>query len=337
MLRKTILAVVLIIATAPISRADKKIAFSLSPSLVKTYGETEYIMDIVGPLDDGTGVLRTATIKSHLVFPLDVTMIGLAAGLNEIADPNRWSVEASFQTSISDPSGLMTDDDWDGLEGVYDVTHFSSTESRAEISSIIVSLEATYRILDRYPFTLSVLAGGRYQKIQQDIIGYDGWQRDYNVLSEEYEGPAAILGNGLAMTYEITFKQPLVGLVARLQPQPDLALDLKAAYAPVFYDDEDDHVLRGKISLSDGDGHGALAGFNLHYGQTRTYGAAPFWDITSELVYINANGGQTQEWYVDELAGDGSVLVEAGTVLIGIPHEINSTQYNVGVKVGVKF
>ena len=337
MLKKTLLVTLLIFAAGTTALAEKKLAFTISPSIIKSYGETKYTMDLQGPLDDGTGTLRTATIRSELEFPLDITYAGFSAGLHPSNDPAAWSIEAHIQTSISDPDGKMTDDDWDGLDGIYNVTHFSSTESNTEGNAIILSLEVTYRIFNREPFSLSLFAGGRYQKIEQDINDFTGWVRPFDNIAMTYDAPVNIAGHVPALTYEITFKQPLAGLMARLQPRAGLSLDLKAAWAPVFYSDVDDHLLRSKLSLSDGDGHGALASFRLRYGTTRDYGATPFWDITSELVYINANGAQTQEWYVDETTGGGEVLVEEGTLLTGIPHEINSTQYNIGLRVGLEF
>lgn len=335
----------LLLVPLTIVQAENKLEFSVSPSFGHTYGETEYIMDITSAFIDENGDLIVDEfgqpiifqLKSQLEYPLDVVTAGVNVRLNSVADPSKWSLEAGIFTSVNDPGGIMKDSDWEGAIGYFPLTQWSYTESSAKMSSLMLNVEATHRVLSPGKLRISALGGFRYHRIEQELFGVDGWQRTFDDINMEFEDPFFfdLLGDTQVLYYEVKYIMPLIGLHSTTDLSPNLSAGLKTIFSPVWYKDVDDHVLRNKISEADGNGLGFIGSLTARYWLGSRGGAAvPYVDFFAEYTTISTTGSQTQKWYGDdEITPDD----DTGNFIAGIPHDVNATLYHLGLKIGMSF
>jgi hypothetical protein len=312
------------------------VKFSVSPVIAKQFGYTEYQLDIQGAVIAPTGDTLLRKARSLLEFPVDVMMGGISVTvMSAPAEKHPWSVEAGILTNIGDPEGRMKDFDWDRVPGYYDLL-WSYTESDAEMQSIILSLEITREMYRRNSLGVSLLAGFRYQRIWQTIDNYTGWQRQLDEPTLQYGDPINFAVAGVeALTYEVKYASPRVGLMARLGSQHRSSVSAKAVFAPVFASDEDDHLQRNKISTASGNGPGISAGFKAHLMTRGNEKATPFVDIVADLHSLTVSTSQTQRWYGDDPATPS--IDDTGSISAGIPHKIRSTQLSLGLRFGISF
>ena len=343
MKRPALAAIVLglVLAVTPLSQAQGSSArssfqpeFYVKPSFMYSFGETEYVMDIAVP-DDQLGVLR---LKSQLEFPLDAAYGGGAAGMYLSRHGRKvWRFEAGFWTSFTDPGGTMYDHDWWNLRtGTFE--KFSYTESAVEMKAILFRVEVAREIYTGTNYGLSLFVGFRHHKIEQDVIGFTGWQIVDDAGTVVQVDAPGLLG----IVYDVTYNLPHAGVMLTYDLGRTAEFATKAAYSIVMVSDVDDHVLRGKIAESDITGNGLLGGANLRFNIGPPRRSQLFLDLGGEFYYLRASGSQVQRWYADEVIIDPDtnqeiVITEAGTVIPGIPHDINKTAFHVGASVGIEF
>ena len=312
--------------------------FQIAPSIGHHFGKTEYILDASYALPDTLGIYNTYRIKSQLEFPLDVFTVGFDLNLSPDTPEKKWSVEAGFYTNFNDPGGIMKDSDWLGIERHIDFTKFSYTESKTKMRMYVFNTAFSHHLTKFQGMNISFTGGFRYQTIKQDIMGLDGWQSQLDTLNLILLPPVSFsLDDNLQVGYyEITFKQILLGLTTELYNTGKFTARLKTLYAPVYFDDFDDHILRHKTSTSDGDGSGFIASADFSYRlPNHSKSKNTFISGSFEILTLNANALQEQRWYGDDPATPGED--DTGNIQRGIPHEINSTQFNFGLKVGLTF
>ncbi len=321
------------------TNSQAAVQFTFSPELGVMGGTTEYELDVIfnDTTNSGIGVKRRIT--SLLEFPLDVTIGGISGEIHPMEDQTRWSIGLKFLTNLNNPSEKMIDTDWDEMKTIFPYTKWSETNSNAEIDLTILDAEFRFRIVQKKSMDISILAGGRYQRIYQEAIGLDGWQRKFNVDSNLYDPSFdfSYFQDTVVGTYEIKLKQFKVGIQSEIYLSSLFTSQLKIAFAPVFFDDKDDHVLRNKLSTASGDGKGIITGFNLRY--HNSYGILSYVQLNATYNYLTANSSQTQWWYDDEVHTDPNsqeviIDIEKNTIISGIPHTIRSTQYGVSVQFG---
>jgi hypothetical protein len=332
-----LISVVFVLSLAQTSLAQNKVKFTVIPQLSQSFGLTEYIMDIADPQEEGIYVL-----KSQLEFPLDVAMAGVTVGVHSTRDTlYAWSLEGGYFLNIEDPGGIMKDHDWETVWRVIgtdtvtywgEVEKFSYTESRAEMKSALITVEGYLRVFQKRRFDIDLWGGFRYQKIEQNIIGYKGWQlkRDSSVARVVY-----VSSTDSAAYYRVTFNTPYVGLRSNIRLNPNTSLSAKTAFALVWASDFDDHLLRNKIATADITGKGFISGVSLRHQMPHNGKIQPFFELVGEFVYLHASGSQTQSWYGDDPASPD--YDDTGVVRSGIPHEINNRQASVGLRVGLGF
>ena len=316
--------------------AESQVKFALAPQVWQNFGYTEYIMDMAFVTDSGPYLL-----KSQLEFPLDVTMAGIMGGLYSTRNTlYAWSVEVGYFSNVDDPGRVMKDHDWETVWRVIgpdtviywgQVEKFSYTKSKAEMKSHLLTAEGFLRVLHKKHFDLDIWGGFRYQKIEQDIIGYEGWQllRDSSVARD-----TAVSGTAPAIYYRVTYKTPHLGLRSNIRLGQYSTLGARAAFALVWTSDFDDHLLRKKTARANISGHGFISSMNARYLIPAGGRFQPFFELAAGFLYFHASGNQTQRWYGDDPITEDD---DTGLSLSGIPHEINSLQVSVGVKVGVAF
>ncbi len=321
--------------------AEKAVRFTVDPFISHNFGYTEYIMEWSGylatPTDTGPYFL-----SSELEFPLDVIMLGAKIGLHSTKDTiYAWSIEAGYSTNLDDPGGIMKDHDWETVKRVIEgdtvyswgqVEKFSYTESSAEMNSTQLTLDGFLRVFHKRNFSLDLWGGFRYQKIEQDIIGYNGWELIRNT-SEAFVVPKA--GNKLALYYRVTYKSPHLGLRSNIKLGTRVRLTTQAAFAPVWVSDLDDHLLRFFTTTADINGSGVVSGAGIHMNLSNTSTLTSVVSLTCDLLYFHASGNATQESYDNPATPE----IDEGESLPvpGVPHEINTFQLNVGLRVGLTF
>lgn len=324
------------------SSARGQLEFSLSPSFSMLSGGTEYSLRASGIFVDSSFTEVKQTIASLLEFPLGSKFGGFNFKLNPKFDRTRWQVNLSVHTSLTNPSAKMIDTDWDEALPYYTETKFSFTESDAELSMLNFNLELTYRVFKIKKTAVSFLVGVHYQKITQNIIGFDGWQKRLDA-NKVWSAPIFFSSDEPALDYEIKFTQPQVGILTAIEFSPQFITSAKAAFAPVFYSDRDDHLLRHKLSTSSGDGNGFLGSLNATYHFKNNPDIKRYFiALNIDYFWANPQGKQKQVWYDDELRYNREediyeVAVPKGTVIGGIPHFIKSSQTMLSLQIGISF
>ncbi len=331
--KKLALAVLCILFFSTNSQAA--LQFTFSPEFGVMGGTTEYEMDIKGYfiVDDGTTLDTTIRrVTSLLEFPLDISIGGVSGEVHSIEDPMKWSLGIKYLTNLNNPNSKMIDTDWDEVQTKFPYTKWSETNSDAEINMTILDAEARFRIVQKSSMDISILAGGRYQKIYQDIIGLDGWQRQFDTVAYIYEEPFYFsrYDNEVVGTYELKLKHFKVGMQSDIYLSNLFTSQFKIVFAPVFFDDTDDHVLRKKLSTASGDGKGFIAGFNLRYNNSKRF--LSYIQLSTSYNYFTANGSQVQKWYGDD---PGTSEDDTGDIISGIPHIIRTKQYSISLQIGL--
>lgn len=317
-------AIITLFLSNPLSAQTKPYSLNFKPYIGLSSGKTEYIIDIKIPYE---GLIYF--VKSQLEFPLDQTMIGGEVELKLSPGTQReWAFTVGLYTQVNDLAGKMYDHDWTNYpDRIY--RKISYTESDAEGKNNILLVEIDKMVLIGKRGSLSLTGGFRYQNIDQDIIGFKGWQLDPD---NSYEPFSFDVPNIEALTYEVIYKLPNAGFRIQYYINNKINLRSRIAYTRAFISDFDDHKLRFKTTESDITGNGLLADFGLRMNFGPTPGKGFFIEFDGDFTYIKASGTSTQSWYGNDPAGDDD---ETGEVHIGIPHEINTTQFRVGLVLGL--
>jgi hypothetical protein len=303
------------------ARAQSKIStgrFIVSSEMTVLTGSTDYEID--ANAFDPDAADSVSRIRSMLEFPLDVTLFGASASLAIGGPEQLWTAEVGFETSVSDPGKLMTDVDW--------INEFpvSYTESNATVSLVMFSGHIYRRVLTRESTSLDLLAGVSYQKIEQDVVGFDGWQDlDQNGVR------SPVRGTDTAIIYEVTYISPELGALAKIDISRSLAANILFTSGMVFASDRDDHPMRGWVSEGDATGVALDSRVDLRFYPPLSQELRLSIGVFGRMRYFYSEGNTTKTWYRDE----GSV--SAGTVDADIPYTIKSTQPSFGINVGMTF
>lgn len=337
-------------ATAQDSSYRKSLSLSAEPFAARTWGKTSYRLEL---RDASAPVGELSYLASELEYPVNQTMLGVRLNLlSHYEGVGDWRLTLAAAHSVTNPTGTMYDSDWQTQVGGFDGM-FSYTESSAEGSVVLLDFEAAKRILGSRQYSVSLTAGVRYQKIEQEIDNFAGWQLvgprlDYVAFSQ----------TGLAaLTYELTYTWlPVGGVALDWYASDKLSMSAGFGMGRVHAEDIDDHLLRFKLSTADGDGYGVLGrvGITLDLPK-QTSGLQPFMGFDVDFMSVKVDGTQVQEWYEDELGyvydeatGDPiidpetgqpqqEVLAAKGTRITGIPHEFRSTQVSLALRFGFTF
>ncbi len=311
---------ILIIVSSSIAQS-KQFSLSFKPYIGFNSGKTEYIME----LKDIMGNF----LKSQLEFPLDQTMVGGEIDLKILPGTNsEIGFTIGYYTNLNDPSGKMYDHDWWNFR-TGSIEKFSYTESDVEGTNNIMLVEVDKLVLLNENGSLSLTGGFKYQKIEQEIFGINGWQLDPDNDWEPFEFNLPDIN---ALYYEITYKLPNIGFRVDYNIVQALSLQSRIAYTRAFITDYDNHKLRFKQTDADITGNGVLADFTVHWNFESMPLKGLFVELSGDVTSIKATGKSTQSWYGDDPVEDGD---ETDQVFDGIPHEINTTQYRFGIAVGM--
>ena len=237
-----------------VSWEDNK--FSISAGFGLMAGHTTY--QIGGHVDTPQGSDDIHFPLSELKFPLDVYIGALngAVKLNE-----KWKIKAGLKKNITSESGKMEDSDWgilylEGEPGADPDSLDIYSESDTEVDLFIMDIAARYYFNEKTHKRLKFLffIGGRYiyQKFDFDVSDLDQWYPSRPYLEHDYV-------SGKVLTYEVTKHIPALIIGTELFTKGNLSLDAVLGYSPIVtVEDEDNHILRDKISKAECDGDATL-------------------------------------------------------------------------------
>lgn len=273
-------------------------------------------------------------IGSELIFPLDMTIGGVRG---EIArrenSQSLWSIQGEIAVGLGEPGNPFTDRDWYDISPGLEV-NFSYTESDVTASYLKLDLEGAYLLYSNQTIHLSLIGGVGYTSISQEAEGYVGAVLiEYNDTLLTYQ---PLTSSRRALTYDISYITPRLGLRPRFDFGPQVTLELSAAGSPIVYiDDRDDHLLRFFTLEADGRGYGFFGGglLEFRFGRGQRH-AGQFLRLSGELTAIGADLSSAIAWYGDDPIDQDD---NTGQSAFGIPHEIRSTQYQVALHFGITF
>ncbi|HEX2897003.1 MAG TPA: omptin family outer membrane protease, partial [candidate division Zixibacteria bacterium] len=279
---------------------------------------------------DTAGRLVNLTTRSLLEYPLDVVMVGGSFGIMSLEESEKfWSIEASYYTNLNDPKKSMFDSDWLTLENNFGETLVSYTHSNAEMSTTLINIEATRELFSSGNARIAILAGFRHQKIEQRIIGYNGYfvNDPYNPSTTQQD----VTYDDDALYYRVVYKGPQLGALTRIDLTDNIQLDLKTAGSLTWVNDFDDHYLRNFHTFADGHGLGFISNLNVRWFWNRQFGGhATFIDFMGSFDYYESNISDTREQYQYS-----PFEAPAGYTTGGLPHDIKSKQVRLGLRFGM--
>jgi outer membrane protease len=253
----------------------------------------------------------SSLLESRLVWPLDSSLVGIGG---EAGRDGRWAVGFSVRTNASSAGGAMEDSDWiDRVKFIFSTSDVSS----GDFSALLVSLQAARRLA---AFDWGhVSAEGGY-----DYRYFDLTASDLDQFSPLGIAEFAAVVPGPVVTYKTFFSIPHAGVALTWAPEGRLSVTGRVHLGYAFVRDEDDHLLRFKLSKGETDGLAFLSGLEGTYALTRRF------SISSGVEYLSlrTDGTQNQVFY------DGPSL---GLAFAGIPNEIDSEQVTVTVRLTARF
>lgn len=317
-------------ATANLSLASKDFNFYFTPSAFHMFGRTEYEFSLTEQVTDTAGRLVNLTTRSLLEYPLDVVMVGGSIGIMSLEESDKfWSIEASLYTNINNPKKSMFDSDWLTLDSNFDETLVSYTHSNAEMSTTLINIEATRELFSLNNVSIGILAGFRHQKIEQHIVGYNGYfvNDPYNPNTSQQ----SVTYDDDALYYRVVYKGPQLGALTRIDLNDNIQVDLKTAGSLTWVDDFDDHFLRNFHTFADGHGLGFISNLNVRWFWNRQLGGRhTFIDFMGSFDYYESNITETREQYAYS-----PFEAPAGYTTGGLPHDIKSQQVRFGLRFGL--
>lgn len=300
---------------------------TIYPKISYIAGHSTYELDI------GLGTDR---IQSELKFPTNSVAIGASLEIRSAVDDRlAWQITATGGVTPGDPSGKMIDTDWSYLgNGTYDI--WSYTESKPAGQALFLSAEY-YRVLQRGSrWTFGLVGGLSYFRMTQLLDNFAGWQViDANLTVHEF----AVIGTP-AIDYRVTYLVPEIGVGGTVDRSSMFHADWRLLYGRVRATDEDDHLLRKKLSTGTGWGNQIRAVISARWllpqasSQRRV-----FFGVDLDFTGLRVKGYQDQEFYEDVVEYDPiteqEYTIPNGTRFENLPHEFSSTRFGVGVRVGL--
>lgn len=322
MIKRIFLSIVIIITITNIN-AEEGLYLYLDFGIHWNWGHSNYYLEHTA---------EQTTVSSLLEFPLDYPLIGAETGLIQYDKAGKdFSLNAGFYMNVMNPLSVMKDSDWieKSGQGKY---MFSYTESTVNpCHSVLAFGKINKKIFSIFSLSFLYNVGYQFQRIYQDIMGYQGWQIDLDTgeLSD-------IQGTEEAMEYWIIYHRPFTGLMINIaHPDFPLSLEIDSNYMFIYIYDFDDHVLRNKESTAEGIGHGFYSSFKLLFQFIKNpIDINPYISLNGNLYYIFTPAKQRQEWYGDDPASSGD---DTGYYISDISHEVNSLQFDIGLNLGFSY
>jgi outer membrane protease len=264
----------------------------------KLSGYTKY--QIGGKVDTQLGSTELHFPLSELDFPLDLSMV--SAGLSKELS-GKWKVSLDIKKNITSDAGTMKDSDW-GLFYLYPedfpepIHAFQQntldvySESDADLNAFIVDVELRYRFIKKSNWSFSGGLGYIYQYFHYDVSDVDEWYPSFSYYFGE-DSPHKYY-SGKALTYEVSSSIPYLEVAAEVKIKDKFSIEGSLGYAPhIHVADEDNHILRSKISKGDLYGDAVMVSLEARYNFTNDW----FLTLKFNKTTIDAEGRSKSYFY----------------------------------------
>ena len=254
------------------------------------------------------GSLRNvASWSSKLKFPEDVLRVGASAALGWQAAPRwDWRLCGQIWKNLDDPGDKMVNEDILILQqstGIYgkDDHRRVTAGSRGRIYSESDAELNAYGIDGKIEFIrrtgsgdVSIFLGHRYQKLDYDLYGLQGYQSGVSAFGMT-DGPLVpVSGSTKVGAYEADTQIPYFGLGYYFDAFRRLHGALSVAYSPwAQVEDEDNHMSRAMASNSDADGSALMLKASARVDLL----ANVFARLTAEYTSLSVDGDTSSVFY----------------------------------------
>jgi len=326
MSKRLLLLAVLLAGFAPGLLAAPAWSWSTTVDAIISTGDTRYLMEEFG----------NPGVSSELIFPLNTLLAGVTFRGDRTGGRRDWGFEASVAVNLLAPFGLMQDWDWDMYPG-YPKVPYSYTESSARMVWLTACASWKPVLASGGWGSLEAALGYRLQYMYQEENGINGWKYADDELDADTDPDLWIVSypGVLALTYWVLWNVPTAGLSVTLRPVAGVAVKAEAGVAVPYVADEDDHVLRYKLSTASGLGFGGYVDLVVRYSWGKAQARVrPFLSLAIDAMALKANTPQTQSWYGNDPGFSGD---ETGMQIPGVDHQISTRQFAVVLAGGVEY
>jgi hypothetical protein len=308
--------------------------YILSVSGGARYGLMGTAYDLYAYEESGDAIL------SRLEFPEDGVSGSVRLGLIRLQEGREsWDLRAGASYRLTQPAGVLADYDWFQEVGRLPIL-WSYTESSVTSLGLDAELLFSWHPGGKVYKGLFLQTGYVLHHLDQTGHGYEGWQSNLmngvfaddsisNVTVEyHYDDPDAI-------RYVQTTHGLVLGSMIRIPVLPVLGLELSGAYLPSWVSDQDDHLIRKKITQSQGLGHGWRVGAAFELKPFRAPGYQPFLRMEAGIEGLWMTATTSQRWYGDDPFTQPEV--DTGKELGPMKHTVTSLRGSIGMLLGVAF
>jgi outer membrane protease len=274
-----------------------------------------------------------ANATSELEFPLDVFVTEVTFSMGAKLVKNLpWSLNVAYATNADNPRNRMKDSDWLRIPLFSFDEKIVYSESNASLKANYLNIYGRATVWMAKEARVDVMLGYKYQKLSFDLKDLYGWYLD-DSLNVQYD--TSYIGK-LVGTYEVKYHMPYIGMATAFNIISRLGLDASVMGSSlVSSSDTDDHVLRNKLSKSNGTGAMLNVDGGLHYELFGPgHGLSWVFGLGYEFMYISCSGTQNQSWY-----GDDPITSEddTGTGFSGIRYKVKSSQHGLYMNLAGRF
>jgi len=231
---------------------------------------------------------------SKLEFPLDVYMV---SGGGSIEFAEKWKVSVGVKKNITSDAGKMKDSDW-GI-WYYEVSWWTDpdsldiySESDAELDALIMDINFRYRFYEKGNWSFTAGLGYIRQNFDYEVSNVDQWYPSLNDYYGYDIGHDRL--SGKVLTYEVIYSIPYIEIAPKLKIKDKFSVELSLGYSPfVNVEDEDNHILRSKVSKGDCDGNATLLSLEGRYDFLK------HWFLTLQLHYMTIDTDGKQKQYTE--------------------------------------
>ncbi|MBU0679919.1 MAG: omptin family outer membrane protease [Proteobacteria bacterium] len=250
---------------------------------------------------------------SELEFPLDVVMFSAQYDL-EIKQ--RWMLSLSFKTDLDHSGDDMEDSDWITPSNPDQLDIFSKSNV-TDFEAYEYDVNVKFKYLKGANWSLDGGIGYLFQKYKYDTA-----------LKTQYS-PSGLLGYDYvwdgrtsSLKYDLSYQIPYVQLGGAVTIAKRVTIIANASYSPIVHaEDEDQHLLRGKVNRGNLDGDSWMVNLETRYQFNRN------WFASLEYGYkeISVDGKMKGIFY-----GDPSLTHT-------VWEELESTQHSGSLMVGYSY
>lgn len=277
------------------------------------YGKTEFTVEPnIGGLSGYTRYnISVPSVESELEWPIDSVVWGVKGS---VAVNKRFVAGLAVRQNLDKETGKMIDSDWiNNALVIY-------SESDTEMDMLDVDINGRYSFPYSKKTNIALIAGFRYQDFSFEAK---------NVVQQSVDPDLNVKVSGLVGRYDIRYSIPYIGAGFSSKIGEKMVFDLSAQVGFVNAMDEDDHVLRYKKSTGESTGNSIGISGNLVYDLSPN----AFINLSSEYLFIQAYGKQTQRWYREP----NSDNLPVGYTIPDIDLKIESFQALTTIGVGIRF